>query len=291
MLRQAVVRIAGEHHVDLSGVEITPEVQEHWLFLKRQEDHQEAERLAKRRRSLVWQTVGQVIPEHYRGCIPHLAVSDPGKAREMQTLIGKRVYGMVAYRQALDAASKLATGQARMVTLLGLTGAGKSTLAAIMLRQMAFHWHQHWRDGVVDPSDRAHFDGDTIFNRLLCMNRRDEAFSGVFVWTTARDLVAGQKKSAHFSDSFRKAPVLVIDDLGGEPTQINLGGVDEILWARHDSSRKVVTILTSGYCNPLRDDMSGFVEPLTARYSEAFTRRLTEPGQCMVIRCPKKETL
>lgn len=289
MLRQAVLQIAKQHHVDLSEVDVNSEVQSYWLNLKREEEHQEAKQLAKRRRSLVWRTVGQVIPDHYRGCVPPDSIADLAQRAEMVSLIRKRVYGTTATKQALATATQMATGQVRTALLTGLTGAGKTTLVALMLRQMAFHWHQHWRDGVVDPNDRVSLDGDPVFHRLLCANRRDEAFTDVFVWTTSREIVAAQKKNAHYGSHLKKAPILVIDDLGGEPTQVNIGGVDEILWARHDGSRKLVTLLTTGYCNPAREDMEGYLEPLTARYSEAFTRRVSEPGQCVVIRCPKKE--
>lgn len=277
----AVLQIAREHGVTLTDAEVTPEVVEHWCSVSREEKIVEAKALAKRRRELVWRTVADKIPTRYRSALPVHAVKDKDAAR---ATIKARLTDVDAYKKTIETAERIAKGQLSTVTFAGPTGAGKSTLAAILLRAVASYWHAHHEAGYVDPSTRTRtLDGDPTFARLMSENRKDEAFSTCILWTTAREIVEAQKRNESM-DHFKSVPILVIDDLGGEPTQVNIGGVDEVIWARHDKGRAVVTILTTGFVDPTQEGHAAYLAPLVKRYSEALVRRVAEQGVAETIR-------
>lgn len=283
--RLATVEVAALHGTRLNPADVTEAVEQHWRAVVAEEQEQAAQRLAKRRRALVWNAVGKVIPELYRDAWP----IDATTARDqMIRRIQDRVYDPVAYQQAIQAGTRIAHGQETMVFLTGASGAGKSTLAAILLRQIAHTWCQSWKQGVVDPRDKFTLDGDPTFARLMCFSRKDEAFTNSIVWISARELVESQKHNQDTS-LFSTAPILVIDDAGQEPTQVNIGGVGHVLWARHERAASAVTVLTTGLCDPAKESMYEYLAPLTARYSHALTRRVSEIGRATVIRC-KMET-
>lgn len=287
-LRAAAVKIAKDHGVNLIDREVTEEVQAHWFKVQADEAHAVSEQYAKERRSMVWRAVGSVIPDRYRGINTLDAISDESKRAKMVDILSERVKDVDAYDQTIAAAKEIAEGRAQTILFGGVTGAGKSTLAALLLRSIAYEWHKNWREGVTGPRSTV-LDGDPTFARLLCANRRDQSFTGCIVWTTSREIVAAQKKSPDGARKFIDAAILVIDDIGGEPTQTNIGGVDEVLWARHDAGRSKVTILTTGFCDPKSEKMDLYLRPLASRYSVAFTRRVSEPGSAIVIKCNVEE--
>lgn len=287
-LQAAAVKIAGEHGVELKASEVTEEVQAHWFKVQDDEFVAQSKQLAKNRRSMIWRTVGTIIPDRYRSIVPLDSIADESKRSEMIDVVTSRVKCGAAYQQTIEVAQSIAEGKTSTVLFAGMTGTGKSTLAALLLRSIAYAWHKNWRAGVTDRRNTAP-DGDPTFARLLCKNRRDEAFTGCIVWTTSRDIVAAQKKSPDGARRFIDAAILVIDDIGGEPTQSNIGGVDEVVWARHDAGREKVTILTTGFCDESAEDMDLYLSPLARRYSVAFARRVAEEGRATVIRCDVKE--
>lgn len=121
-------------------------------------------------------------------------------------------------------------------------------------------------------------------------------------WATARDVfrAAANPTPPRFGedpvDPLRKwkmAPLVMLDDIGGEPEQRNIEAIDGVLWHRHDEDDDVVTITTTGFFDPkavphdiehaTEDEIERMLTPLSARYGVALVRRLAEPGQSVII--------
>lgn len=121
-------------------------------------------------------------------------------------------------------------------------------------------------------------------------------------WATARDVfrLASNPPRPKFGEEaddplgvWKRAPLLVLDDIGGEPEQRNIEAVDGILWHRHDADDDVVTITTTGFFDEKRvptnmdrateEQIVELLAPLTTRYGAALVRRIAEPGQTVVI--------
>jgi hypothetical protein len=112
-------------------------------------------------------------------------------------------------------------------------------------------------------------------------------------WTTAHKLFKLAKKPQGFREAEPleeacEAGLLVLDDIGGEPTQTNIAPVEDVLRERHDAQR--ITIATSGMFDDTADpaDLDALLSPLSARYGAAVVRRLAEPGRAIVIRVGTK---
>ncbi len=121
-------------------------------------------------------------------------------------------------------------------------------------------------------------------------------------WATARDVfrTAASPPRPRFGEDpvdplhvWKHAPMLVLDDIGGEPEQRNIEAVDGILWHRHDADDDVVTVATTGFFDETRvpqnmdkateGQVLDLLAPLTARYGASLVRRIAEPGQTVVI--------
>lgn len=107
-------------------------------------------------------------------------------------------------------------------------------------------------------------------------------------WTTAYELFRLAKKPIGFKESdplqeAREARILVLDDIGGEPTQANIAPVEDVIRERHDAQR--ITIATSGMFDAEADpgDLDKLLAPLSAKYGAAVVRRLAEKGRAIVI--------
>lgn len=284
--REETIKIAAAHGVTLVDSDVTTEVRQHWINVDESEFAEKMNVIAKQRRSLVWRAAVNAVPTQYRSVTPIDALGDDAKRKDMARTIKYRVKDTAAYKATIEAAQSIATGHTSTVLFSGVTGAGKSTLASILVQSIALQWHKKWKAGITGRRPTLP-DGDPTFANLMCTNRHDEAFTGCILWTTAREIVAAQKKGEYAR--FTNASILVIDDIGGEPSQSNIGGVDEIVWARHDEGDRKVTILTSGFCDPSEESTGLYLAPLTNRYSVAFTRRVAEAGRAKVIRCNVKE--
>lgn len=108
-------------------------------------------------------------------------------------------------------------------------------------------------------------------------------------WTTAHKLFKLAKKPQGFREAEPlqeacEARLLVLDDIGGEPTQANVAPVEDVLRERHDAQR--ITIATTGMFDESADptDLDALLAPLSARYGAAVVRRLAEKGRAIVIR-------
>lgn len=107
-------------------------------------------------------------------------------------------------------------------------------------------------------------------------------------WTTAHKLFKLAKKPQGFREAdpleeATEARLLVLDDIGGEPTQANVAPVEDVLRERHDAQR--ITIATTGMFDPEADprNRDALLAPLSARYGAAVVRRLAEDGRAIVI--------
>jgi DNA replication protein DnaC len=108
------------------------------------------------------------------------------------------------------------------------------------------------------------------------------------LWTTAHELFRVSRKPIGFRESdplepFREIPILVLDDIGGEPQQANMAPVEDVIRDRHDAQR--ITIATTGMLDPTADpsDMDALLAPLSVKYGAAVVRRLAEKGRAIVI--------
>lgn len=128
--------------------------------------------------------------------------------------------------------------------ILGPTGAGKSTLAAALLRHH------------IDTHPRGH----------TCR------------WLSAHDAVEAAAEhglgdgQAPVLRAAERAAVLVLDDIGSERATVSNQAIASLAWARYDQARP--TIYTSGFA-PAK---------LVERYGDAFMRRLHDRGRIIIIR-------
>lgn len=107
-------------------------------------------------------------------------------------------------------------------------------------------------------------------------------------WATAHELFRLARKPIAFRevdplDEYRETPILVLDDIGGEPEQANVAPVEDVIRERHDAQR--ITIATTGMIDLDADtrDLDKLLAPLSARYGAAVVRRLAEKGRSIVI--------
>lgn len=108
------------------------------------------------------------------------------------------------------------------------------------------------------------------------------------MWTTAHKLFKLAKKPQGFREGEPLEPacearLLVLDDIGGEPSQANVAPVEDVLRERHDAQR--ITIATTGMFDEAADpgDLDKLLAPLSSRYGAAVVRRLAEKGRAVVI--------
>lgn len=275
--------------------------------------------------------VAAAIPRRYSDARQLPPKNDP-EHEAVRAMLQKRVKSPVAYRMALAAAVGIAEGRVRQVLLVGPSGAGKSTIAAILLRALDAYFAERWEktlpamppSPVADPAEFLYRSPSVVSPHCLVRpgftQRSAEASSrrpslgawsqlsrrrggdGPVQWVTARDVfrLAANPTPPRFGEEpsdplakYKRAPLTLLDDIGGEPEQRNVEAVDGILWHRHDEDDEVVTVTTSGFFDPAavpaniesmgEDETLAMLAPLTARYGAALVRRIAEPGQTLVI--------
>lgn len=275
--------------------------------------------------------VAAAIPRRYSDARQLPPKNDP-EHETVRAMLQKRVKSPVAYRMALAAAVGIAEGRVRQVLLVGPSGAGKSTIAAILLRALDAYFAERWEKTlpampprpVADPAEflyrappvvaphclvRPGFTprGAEAFQRRVSLGAwgrlsRRRGDDGPVQWITARDVfrIAANPATPRFGEEpadplakWKRAPLTLLDDIGGEPEQRNVEAVDGILWHRHDEDDEVVTVTTTGFFDPAavpanieamgEDETLSMLAPLTARYGAALVRRIAEPGQTVVI--------
>lgn len=272
--------------------------------------------------------VAAAIPRRYSDARQLPPKNDP-EHETVRAMLQKRVKSPVAYRMALAAAVGIAEGRVRQVLLVGPSGAGKSTIAAILLRALDAYFAERWEKTlpampprpVVDPAEflyrppvaatsgvpvrpQRSTGGLPRRQTLGAWSRlsRRRGDDGPVQWITARDVfrIAANPAPPRFGEEpsdplakWKRAPLTLLDDIGGEPEQRNVEAVDGILWHRHDEDDEVVTVTTTGFFDPAavpanieamgEDETLAMLAPLTARYGAALVRRIAEPGQTVVI--------
>lgn len=141
---------------------------------------------------------------------------------------------------------------AAMVTLMGATGAGKTSLAAAMFAD--------------------------ILERAVAGDAAAEALAATAMWTTATALAKARREhglglgDAPLVERAISASLLVIDDAGMEPT---FDAVTQVICDRYDAERP--TIVTTGYGRA----------KLTEKYGDGVFRRLTDRRTATVIVCDR----
>jgi hypothetical protein len=172
--------------------------------------------------------------------------------------VGAHVKRQEAVGETRAALADILAGKARVVTFVGRSEAGKTSLAASLVAAL----------------DRAQQDGDGQAYRLLRS----------FVWLDALELSRARSSfklgdgEAPLVDRARKASLLVLDEVGAE----TVAGSDEVLdviWRRWQDERP--TIVTTGQPG----------KKLIDRYGEGVYTRLTKQSASRLIRCsePQKE--
>lgn len=285
--------------------------------------------------------IESAIPRRYADACPLPASGD---AEGAKALLRQRVKNAAAYTAACSAAIGIAEGSVHRVLLLGPSGAGKTTIAAIMLRVIGQWFSERWeqsldlprkpepsspeeflyrpdlekpiRESRMDTIDwrasrpllgeRMRFMGFGAWRRMACYGGFRAAVRGEenpVQWVTARDAFQAAAAPRGFPRSgeeptdplrvWKRAPLLVLDDIGGEPEQRNIEAVDGILWHRHDEDDRVVTIATTGFYDERsipknmakadEHEVGEMLKPLAQRYGAALVRRIAEPGQAVVI--------
>lgn len=253
-----------------------------------------------------------VLPEEF-GWI------DPRAPKFLHERVADSKVALPAARAAADA---LVRGEVKRVLLVGPAGSGKTSLALLIPQIMAARWakERHDREAaridarpmaeVVEERLRRAHEADRDLEtpgRPIAIRGASPAASEMpatpaakalakvsrggrleALWTTAHKLFQLARKPVGFReadplDAFREAPILILDDIGGEPTQANVAPVEDVLRERHDAQR--ITIATTGMFDADADpaDLDKFLGPLSARYGAAVVRRLAEKGRAIVI--------
>lgn len=219
------------------------------------------------------------MPERYAD-VQSPMVADPMARAEAVTILRERVNVPNLEEiilEAAEAAKLLRTVRGAIVVIGGASGTGKTTVSALILRMLAndVPLVEFGRNPLFRP--KAIFGGE--------WNHGSEANPYV-LWHSADYLFDLAKEGS--LKRFCDVGLAVIDDIGGEPDQVNVKAVQRVTWARHDAM--LPSILTTGFVDLTADpsDLKAYLAPLSQRYSTAFTRRIAEEGKkfCKVIALP-----
>lgn len=179
---------------------------------------------------------------------------------------------MAAIEQTAEAAEHVARTPGAVVLFAGLTGTGKTTLAACLFRMVVN------KIPLIPTRRNPMVQGKGLFGAKW---EQDDTNPYV-TWTTATALFEADAKSTIVNHA-KYASLVAIDDIGNEPTQQNLKPVPSVIWQRHEDMRALV--LTSGWVNPGAYDDEALLAPLKGRYDEAFVRRISnDKNLCRIIR-------
>lgn len=230
----------------------------------------------------------------------------------------------VALAAARAAAEDIVSGKALRVLLVGPAGSGKTSLAAVVTQVLPVLWAKERfrretarldaRPAAVVAEERIRARNEAVRDvdarQLRTTVPRPGGPEGLPAdatpaaktlakvlrgkrieadWTTAHKLFKLAKKPIGFRetdplDVYREVPILVLDDIGGEPMQANVAPVEDVLRERHDAQR--ITIATTGMFDESADpnNLDALLQPLAARYGAAVVRRLAEKGRAVVVR-------
>lgn len=225
-------------------------------------------------RRMIEDRADHAIPKLYRDVLP-LTSKDHPEHKQRLAVLHERLNCddfVGVYQAAKSAAEMLLTTSGSVVLLAGLTGTGKSSVAALVIRLLTeliplLPWKEN---AVMKPGG--------LFGEDWPLLKDSDPGDPRIIWTTATDLF--DLATAHEPIGvYKHAPIAVIDDIGNEGDQSNAKPVTSVVWSRHQD--KLSSLLTTGWVDPNADpaDLEAYLAPLAKRYSTAFVRRVAQPNQ------------
>jgi len=171
--------------------------------------------------------------------------------------------------EIMAAAEAILTTRGTVVLFAGPTGVGKSHAVALLLRYVAS----------MVPLLPVRQNPTTTNGGIFSETWEGEGSDPYVLWESARQLFRKVTRDGLDTEDYEKVAICALDDIGGEGSQVNATPVQDILWARYDDSRAVIT--STGFVDPSVDpkDVDAFLAPLAARYDKAFVRRLAKVPQ------------
>lgn len=321
-LAAAAHHVARQHGQAMDIGSVTDEQIVHWNTVAKRDAEAAARKAreeaplkeSKERRRVASKAFAEVIPGAYAPVVPvEAGETEDDRKVNADALFSPDEFGRVrvkdkaAYAAAMEAAVAIANGKVRTVLLAGPSGAGKTHLAALMLRRITLEWERNAARGAVpelDPSAPPRHrpvDGDPVFLRLAASTGYrgpGKTIPGV-TWQKASDMFRAAAAPKPFPkdgevvadplDAAKHTGVAVLEDIGREPYQANVTPVKDVMDDRYEGAG-LVTIATTGFCDPEAaptpnnpDDMRRFLARLLDRYDDAVVRRLSERGVAVVI--------
>lgn len=188
------------------------------------------------------------------------------------TVIAERIKvpdvpGLIA--SIIEAAQALLTTRGMVVLFAGPTGVGKSHAVALLLRYVAS----------LVPLLPVRQNPTTAKGGIFSETWEGEGSDPYVLWKSAPKLFKEVVREGEDTTPLEEVAICVLDDIGKEPTQVNVAPVQDIIWARYDESRAVIA--STGFMDPNADpsDVDAFLAPLAARYDKPFVRRLAKVPQ------------
>lgn len=263
--------------VSPTGKYLCASCEEKAAVLDAQRKRAEYDRACKRPRETILRRVEAAIPSRYGDVRFPLEETDTDAQFAAFETIRSRLNCRnpdEAFKQTVEAAELVLKKRGAVVLFVGPSGAGKTTLMSLLFRIVACKV----------PLLPRHKNPVCVKGGLFFDDWEEE--NPLVSWTSAEALFYASKDDTNFMDALKRVPLLGIDDIGGEPHQVNAQGVQSVVWARHDADRAIVG--TTGFYNldaSPDDPPETFLSPLKDRYGMAFVRRLVllGPDMCRII--------
>lgn len=248
---------------------------EHREAMRQSDLKQEAERRAAEAnamRNMLIARVEEAIPDTFNT----MRITD-GNPDIIRGMFRDRIHvadPVSFYTDLWDIARDALRVQGIAVVFAGPTGVGKSHALALFLRMVAH----------LVPIAPQHENFTTRRGGIFHGDWDSDATNPYVMWDTASQLFTKVTKRGMDTWPHENVPILALDDIGREGSQVNATPVLDVLWARHEEGRMLA--ITTGFVDPMADptDVDAFFAPLARRYDEAAVRRLAKiPGRCRII--------
>lgn len=168
---------------------------------------------------------------------------------------------------AREAAHDALFKRGMVVLFAGPTGVGKSHMLAFTLRTMANFV----------PLEPPHTNSVSARKSggIFSDDWPHEGSDPAILWTSAKKLFEAAKRDEDIRP-YEDVSVLVLDDIGNEPRQVNITVAHDIVFDRYDNKKTIFA--STGYMDEHADptDLDAFLAPLAERYDKAFVRRLAK---------------